>query len=234
MRKYLLLLLAVAVLMIAGVAIAGDGDDGAPSDSVWPTGPGLTPISLADVPEQNIPADDAEPAPMCVLTPWTEKMGTTYGTPNKDGMVKVCSATNYTDTSGNDPSNAFGSIKKPYGNPTCFIKNASVGYYLLGGHDAVVGSGANQCLGVVSTLGYSGCVQGKQASGRWANKACHAGQRHLAKQIHAEADYLCDYTTIPDNKFRYQYFVWVVYLNGESATSASQTSNGVHVPFCHA
>lgn len=223
MKRYLVLVAALAALVLAGIAVAGDADE--PGDSVWPTGP-LGPISLANVPEQDVSNEaetDALPCQQVFV-----KMG------DRGPVYKtVCQQDNYTDSSGDDPAHAFGSPNKPYGNPTCFIKNASVAEYNLGGYQAVVGSGSNNCMGIVPTLGYSGCVQGRKSTGFWSNRACHAGQTHFRKSIKAEADYFCEYTTVPDNKFRYQYFVWVVEPDGSTYTSRPQTSNGIHVAYCH-
>jgi opacity protein-like surface antigen len=231
--KRIYILAAIMAFCLAGAAIADDSTE--PGDPVTPC-PGdaiscLAPINLSQVALQD-PAID---------TPGTDPLpcqmvfdGYKNGDIDNPQYKKVCPQTNYTDSSGNDPAKAFGSPTKPYGNPTCFIKNASVAEYNLGGYQAVVGSGSNNCMGVVPTLGYSGCVQGRKSTGVWKNEACHAGQTHFRKSIKAEADYFCEYTTIPDNKFRYQYFVWVVEPDGSTYTSRPQTSNGIHVAYCHA
>ena len=217
MKRYLLLGALLALVIAGAAAGAAKTDD--------PPGPFLNndpvlaqPISLSAVGEQPAGKDDPADQPVCK----------TDQSPSKDNCLGRGSAgTFYTSGTDYDPNRGV------FFTPECAIKDAKIATYLLSGTVwAVIGSGKNQCTDVVLTLGYSGCIQGHKAAG-WKNLSCYAAQRHNRQGIKAEADYACPYTTIPDNYFRYQYFVWVTYFNGATYVSPTRTSPQIDVPFCH-
>lgn len=212
--KYLLGLAAVAIAVAIPNLAAGAAQLDDP----------IQPVNLATVPLQNDATDEGVTG---LCDAWLLEQEALHNDvhPNDCPVTQYSGGTVLTDpTDPNSPT---------FYRPECFIRDAQIEATYVGGYLAAVGFGTNACKDVVLTLGYSGCVQGKRVTG-WKNESCHAAQNHNHKTIHAESDYICNYTSITDNKFRYQYFGWVTYYDGTTYVSPTKTSNGLRIANCNA